>query len=135
MLLLILVASVQRDIDVLLNNDTEIERRSSAQFLLKLKEARQVSQVVIDDVVQGLDELFSSAVDRLNARVQNKLASIGVGQEVIEELSDVLSEFPHPFNGFETKHKQGKYYKEKMGLVVSKIILLYLIDIILACSL
>lgn len=110
------IATACADIDYLLNVDTEIQQRSSAQFLLNLKESRQVSQVVINDV-QGWSGLFASTVERLHARVRDKLASIGIDPDNIDELSEVFS-VPHPFNELETEHKKNKYYREHMGLVV-----------------
>jgi len=111
------IATACADIDYLLNVDTKVQQRSSAQFLLNLKESRQVSQVVINDV-QGWSGLFASTVERLHARVRDKLASIGIDPDYIEELSEVFSDIPHPFNKLETEHEQNKYYREHMGLVV-----------------
>ena len=80
-----------------------------------------MSQVVINDVVQGWSGLFASTVERLHARVQDKLASIGIDPDNIQDLSEEFSDLPHPFNALETEHKQNKYYREHMGLVVSMI--------------
>lgn len=77
-----------------------------------------MSQVVINDVL-GWNGLFASTVERLHARVRDKLASIGIDPDNIEVLLEVFSVLPHPFNELETEHKQNKYYREHMGLVVS----------------
>ena len=113
------LAIVSADIDYLLNVDIEAQRYSSAKFLLKLKELRQVSQVVINEVVDGWSELFSSTVDRIHAGVRDKLACNGINPDDIDGLSDVFSAVPHPFLDLETVSKQNKFYKEHMGLVVS----------------
>lgn len=112
------IATACADIDYLLNVDTEVQQCSSAQFLLELKESRQVSQVVINDVL-GWNGLFASTVERIHARVRDKLASIGIDPDNIEVLLEVFSDLPHPFNELETEHKQNKYYREHMGLVGS----------------
>jgi len=78
------IATAHADIDYLLNVDMEVQQHSSAQFLLKLKESRQVSQVVISDVVQGWSGLFASTVERLHAQVRDKLASIGIDPDNIQ---------------------------------------------------
>ncbi len=108
------VATIRADIEHL-NVDTEVQQRSSALFLLKLKESRQVSQV---DVVQGWNGLFTGTVDRLQARVRDRLASNGVDPDDVKGLSEVSADLPHPFYGLETTYKRDKYYRDKMGLVV-----------------
>ena len=55
---------VQADLHLLLGVDKDIQWRSSALFLLKLKEHRRISQAAIDDVVEDRDVLFSHSVQR-----------------------------------------------------------------------
>ena len=50
---------VQDDIDFLLGVDKDLQQRNMAQFILKLKEAKQVSQVVIDEIVEGCTVYFN----------------------------------------------------------------------------
>lgn len=52
------------DLDLLLGIDKDIQQRSSALFLLKLKAHRSISQVAIDDIVEDWDGLFSHSVSR-----------------------------------------------------------------------
>lgn len=63
--------------------DDEVQRRSSALFILKLKEARRVSQVVVDDVVEELSGLFEHSSERLKAGVSSTLATAGVDVEYL----------------------------------------------------
>ena len=107
------------DLDLLLGIDKNIQQRSSALFLLKLKEHRRISQVAIDDIVEDWDGLFSHSVQRLHARVREKLASAGIEISSIDGLQEVFEEVPSPFDGLETRHKQEKFYTETLGLVVS----------------
>ena len=90
-----------------------------AQFILKLKESRQVSQVVIDDVVEGCTSVFQDTVRRLRANVFAKLAMAGVDVNDVQGLEGLFNEIPQPFEDLETRHKQEKYFRESMGLVVS----------------
>lgn len=52
----------------------------------------------------------------VQARVRDKLASVGVDPDELEGLSDVFEDLPQPFDGLETKYK---HFKEKMNMVVS----------------
>ena len=100
----------QADIDLLLGRDREAQQRSSALFLLKLKEFRRLPQSAIDDVIHGWNGLFHHTVDLLNARVRERLA-INVSSIGLEE---VFTDFPSPFEGLETQYLQ---FREKLGLV------------------
>ena len=61
---------VQADLDLLLGIDKNVQQRSAALFLLKLKEHRRISQVAIDDMIQEWDGLFSSSMQHLHARIR-----------------------------------------------------------------
>ena len=77
-----------------------------------------MSQVAIDDIVQEWGSLFSHTTHRLNARVRERLACVGVNADSIEGLHDVFHDHPSPFEGLETRHLQEKYYRDSLGLVV-----------------
>ena len=58
-------------------------QKSSAQFILKLKE-RRVSQVAIDDIVDGSKKLFSNeTLIRVKANMKAKMAESGVDPDSI----------------------------------------------------
>ena len=103
----------------MLGIDKDIQQRSSALFLLKLKEHRRISQTAVDDIVADWNGLFSHSVQRLYARVRETLASSGVDVCSIDGLQEVFEEVPHPFEGLETRFKQEKFFTETLGLVVS----------------
>ena len=67
---LFLLVDVQADLHLLLGVDKGIQQRSSALFLLKLKEHRRISQAAIDDIVEDWDVLFSHSIQRLHATVR-----------------------------------------------------------------
>lgn len=107
------------DIEYLIGSDVDQVWRSSALFLLKLKEHRRVSQVAVNDVVEGCKALYSQTVSRVQAGVRARLAESGVDPKSIEGLDDVFVDVIDPFDGLETCHLQEKYFREKLGLIVS----------------
>lgn len=109
---------VQADLDLLLGNERKVQKRVSGLFLLKMKEQRRISQVAIDDIVEECSSLFSHSVQRLYARVHEKLASSGIELNSVEGLQDVFQNVPSPFEGLETRYKQEKFFRETLNLVV-----------------
>ena len=53
-------------------------RRSSALLLLTLKEQRRISQVAVDDIVDGCKSLLSQTIVCVQANLKAKLAESGV---------------------------------------------------------
>ena len=104
------------DLDHLLGVDADQQKRTSALFLLKLKETRQLSQTAVDDVVEGCRSVFSHTISRLHNSVRAKLAEKGVDEAMLE---DIFSGMIDPFDGLETQFKQEKYFKTSFGLIVS----------------
>ena len=107
------------DIQYLTGADVEAIRRSSALFLIKLKEKRRTSQVCIDDIVEGSRGLFRLTVDRVGAGIKSHLAESGVDPESIAGLDGVIHDIVDPFHGIDTCHLQEKYFRESLGLIVS----------------
>ena len=104
------------DIQCLLGNDQDSLRKSGALFILKMKEQRRMTQVAVDDIVEGYKSLFSSTVQCLKARVRAKLADEGLTSTLCD---DVFEDAIFPFNGIETAHLQEKYFQELIGIIVS----------------
>ena len=109
----------QAEIDHLLGTDQEKQKRASALFLLKLKESKQVSQVVIDEIISEWHTLFSHTTLRIQAGVRASLAAAGIDSSTLPGLNEVFDNIPKPFDGLETRFKQEKYYRESLFLVVS----------------
>ena len=86
--------------------------------LLKLKEQRRVSQVAINDIVEHSKAQFDRTVSILLAEVRSHLAERGVNPSELD-LDSAISKLNHPFSEMDTKHKQDKYFREKLGLIVS----------------
>lgn len=87
--------------------------------MLKLKEQRRISQVALDDVVEGCKNLCTQVLECAESRVRATLSESGINPDDIQELSRIFKEFPLPFQGMETFHLQEKYFRENLGLIVS----------------
>ena len=83
-------SSIQAEVDHLLGTDQEKQKRASALFLLKLKESKQVSQVVVDEIVSGWDTLFSHTTFRIQAGVRESLAAAGIDSSTLPGLNEVF---------------------------------------------
>ena len=106
------------DLDHLLGMDANNQKRTSALYLMKMKEIYRLSQVPIDDIVEGSQSIFNHVVHRFRAKVHSKLSEIGIDEN---KLDDIFSDLPDPFMGLETRYKQEKYFREDFNLVVSYI--------------
>lgn len=111
--------NLEADLARLMGTDVDMRRRSSALFLLKLKEHRRMTQVALDDVVEGCQSLLQQTVQTVYAEVRSHLAEHGVDPDIVASLKDIFLKLVDPFDGIENKYKQEIYYKEKLGLVVS----------------
>lgn len=83
-----------------------------------MKEQRRLSQVAIDDLVEGSRSIFSHMLVRLEAGVKAHLAEAGVDTDLIG-LEGVFQKIADPFLGLETPYLQEKYFRESLGLIVS----------------
>ena len=83
---------------------------------MKLKETHQLSQVALDDVVEGSRMIFSSTVQQLHSGVCAKLTSFGLDETI---LDNVFTDITDLFVDLETRYKQEKFFKEQFGFVVS----------------
>ena len=98
--------------------DAENIRRSSAMFLLKLKEHFRISQIAIDFIVERCRDLLSQTIVRAEAAVKARLAEVGIDLESVGDLHDIFQSVLDPFDGIDTCYLQEKYYREKFNLIV-----------------
>ena len=103
------------DLEYALGIDITHQKWASALYLMKLKETRQLSQVALDDVVEGSRMIFSTTVQHLHSGVHAKLASLGIDETKLVVFNDVTD----PFVDLGTRYKQEKFFKEQLGLLVS----------------
>ena len=104
-----------KDFERLMGTDVETQKRSSALFLLKLKETRHLTQVAINDIVEGARQIFHQTASRIHAGINEKLAAEGVATDVTTVFTNLVD----PFSGLETQYLQEKYFVEELSLIVS----------------
>lgn len=97
----------------------EMLRKSSALFLLKMKDQHKVSQHAVDDIVFHSRSLFDDCITRVKVGIHSKLANNGINFDEIPGLQDVFAGLRDPFQDIDTCFKQEKYYRECLGLIVS----------------
>lgn len=112
-------AGLAADIHYLTGDDAKAIQHSSALFLLKLKEHRRISQVAINDIVEGTRAMVRLSAERMQAAVRANLASNGIDPDTVDGLGRALNEVADPFEGIQTCHLQEQYYHDQLGLVVS----------------
>ncbi len=95
------------DIQYLIGKDVEQIRRTSALYLLKLKEQYRIPQVALDYIVEGTRSLLTEVIEHVQASVKSKLAELGIEPS---ELSGVFEDVIDPFDGIGTCFLQEKYY-------------------------
>ena len=110
---------IQSGLDCFLGIDENIQRRSSALFILKLKEFRRVWQNTIDGIVEEWTSLFKSTLSQLEAGVKATLANSSIDVQTMQGLHDLFLNVPNTFMGLKTCYKQEKYFCDHLGLVVS----------------
>ena len=113
------LSDLQCTVDQLLQVDAEVQRKPRALFLLRLKEGRCLSQVAVNEVVSACQELFKHTVSRVQAGVRERLALHGVDSYDIPDLANFLETIQDPFDGLHSTYLQEKFYREKLGCIVS----------------
>ena len=93
-------------------------RQTNAEFIMKLSEGRQLSQVAVDDIIQGCREICKQMCT-VKVNVVRVLSDAGIDAFSIPGLEDNLSKIPDPFVGLETPYMREKFYKQRMNYVVS----------------
>ena len=91
----------------------------SSKFLIKLKDSRGISQATINDVVEGVQTIFSHTVLQLKAGVKEKLRFGGVNVGEVEGLQELFSDFRNLFDGIQTPYLQQKFIATNFDYVVS----------------
>ena len=74
--------------------------------------------MAVDDIIEHSKAQFDRTVSFVLAEIRSHLAERGVDPSELD-LDSALSKFNHPFSELDTKHKQDKYFRDKLGLIVS----------------
>ena len=97
--------------------------KNMALWILKLKEGRNLTQSVTEEVLGDVTELCSGMVSDLEADLREIISAAGINPDDISGLQELFhsdSPYHKPFNKLETQHLQLSYYKSHLGFVVSK---------------
>lgn len=96
-----------------------------------MKETRQISQVAIDDIIEGCRELVFRRSQEIKSLVWSTLSESGIDPDGVSGLESVFDDEFDPFNGIETQYKQEKFFREEFGLLVSD----YIVSLFRVCHL
>lgn len=91
------------------------KKKKNCLFLMKLKEERMLSQIAINDVVLGCQDLISNAL----SSVRDKLTELSLPPNTESEIFNVMTEVSDPFAELKTSYLQDKFISEEMGCIVS----------------
>lgn len=84
-----------------------------------MNEQQQTSQVPIDDMVERCRGQYAQAVSSMHAGLQAKFATAGIQLDEIDGLKNLFEDLVDSFDALETCHKQEKYFRDSLGLIVS----------------
>lgn len=99
----------------------EMLQRSSALFVLGLKEKHKLTQATIQGVIQGVTGIMQCHLSAIRDQIRDQLSSSGVSPETIALLNPLLSEdgtHSQPFHGLETPHQQLSFYRTHFNFIV-----------------
>ena len=85
-------------------------QKENAAFLLKLSEARRLSQVAVADVIDGCRRICAQSLEK----AREKLYESG-----IETDNDIFSDVGDPFEGIHTPYLLEKFVSDHLNYVVS----------------
>lgn len=97
------------------------QQANTAMWILKLKEARRLTQTCVDSVLQEVTELCTVSISELGGAVDSVLQSAGLRMDDIPGLRELFSQsspFCRPFDGLDTYHRQLAFYKSHLNFVV-----------------
>lgn len=93
-------------------------RKNSARFLLHLREAKGLSQVAVDTVVEGCHDLIGECLRKLQMDIKSKIEE----SEQLNMIDDAFQHCTRPFDGLGNKYQQEKFYVQEFNMIVSIIV-------------
>lgn len=100
-------------------NQSTSKKRTTALFLLKLKEKYQLSQATVNEIVQDIDAMVGNIACDLRLRVTSALEEADVNLALVPDFADAFNAptIVQPSAGLHTQHLQNKFYRQHLGLV------------------
>ena len=89
-------------------------RHNSARFLLQLKEAKGLSQIAVDTVGEGCQQLVDDCLRNVHMDIKNKI----LDAEQLEMIDDAFLHCIQPFDGLQNKYQREKLYVEHFNMIV-----------------
>ena len=97
-----------------------LEKKTSALFLLTMKETFGVSQKAIDGIVKESNDLFQRFAERLQDSVFQSIREAGMNPDSLPSLKDIFRiELQSPFRELSSHFLQEQFYRQSLNLVVS----------------
>lgn len=113
----------------------ELLQKSSASFLLGLKERFKLTQAAIQGIIEGVTSITQQRINVLKSQVHvcmilvflhhehlqvySTLNRTNITPSHVEGLNECFSDFNNIFFGLETQHQQMQYMKKHFNLIVS----------------
>ena len=94
-------------------------KRSSGLFLLESKESKGLSQVAVDTVVEGCEQLVEQCCKKVEQQVCMKFQEAPNGLEVLPIVKDAFHSYVTPLELLCTKYQQEKFLEVKFKMTVS----------------
>lgn len=102
--------------------DTRTDEHPSlqaAQFILKTRDGRRITQVALDGILQDTKSFIECSLDTLEVTVVEKLEESGMRGDEICSIRDLFSSLKNPFEGLETQYRQEQFFEQHFNYVVS----------------
>ena len=93
--------------------------KGNAEFLMKLTERRQLSQVALGDVITGCRGICQKYVADIQQGIVSTLKEAGINPHEIMGLAEILLPLPDPFEGIDSAHLRETFYTKPFQYVVS----------------
>lgn len=96
--------------------------RTSALYLLRMKDKDRASQTVIDSFVENTTSIVRTSMEILKSGLMNRLETAGIDFGAVPGLRERFQEDSlamNPFSFLKDEHQQNQYFNDHMNLVAS----------------
>lgn len=90
---------------------------SGAQFILKTRDGRKITQVALDGIISDTKTIIQSTLENVEKKL---LAEVNLTETQKEEIRSIFCDETNtnPFQGLDTLHQQEKFIQEHFNFVV-----------------